>query len=183
MCRAAHEASCFPPRVPSAPSCPSLHYGRVTGVRHLKPAGIRTALDRAAMGGELDGGGIDAYAIAPAHQNAILGATQVGDAHGEPDADRGQRDGKGEGGDIGQHAVPKFVRLFMGPLTAWRVVGLRWRGVRLTTFGLKVLLPRPGVQILPPAGLQSGGSRPKLQHAMFFFNRNGPLILHCRQLR
>ncbi len=49
-------------------------------------------------------------AIVPSHQHTILGSPELGNAHGQPDADRQQRDRKGERGDICQHAMPKIVR-------------------------------------------------------------------------
>ena len=57
-------------------------------------------------------------AVAPSHQHAILGFAQVGDAHGKPDPDRRQCDGKGKGGDVGQHAMAEIVRLFPVALVA-----------------------------------------------------------------
>src|SRR3954466_6350401 len=51
-------------------------------------------------------------AVATAHQDAVLGAAEIGDAHGEPDADRGQCDRERQRRDIGEHAMAEVVRLF-----------------------------------------------------------------------
>ena len=51
--------------------------------------------------------------------------------------------------------------------------------VREMTF----FLPRLRVQVLSPARRQSRVTRPKLQHAVLFFRRDGPLVFHCCQLR
>jgi hypothetical protein len=57
----------------------------------------------------------DLDAIAAPHQDAILGPSQMGNTHGEPNSYRQQRDSKCEGSDVGQHAMSKIVRLF--PIT------------------------------------------------------------------
>lgn len=45
-------------------------------------------------------------AIVTSHQDTILGSPELGNAHGQPDADRQQRDRKGERGYICQHSLP-----------------------------------------------------------------------------
>src|ERR1043166_790905 len=52
----------------------------------------------------------DAGAIAPAHQHAILGLAEIGDAHGQPDPDRGQRYRERECRKVRQHAMTEIVR-------------------------------------------------------------------------
>lgn len=110
----------------------------------------------------------------PAHQHAILGLAQVGDAHGKPDADRRERNGEGEGGDIGEHAVAEIVRFLPGFLVTRKVEArqLGWLGRRIV-----MQLLDDGVT---PQGL---GLRriawPELQHAVLFLRRDGPLNLHC----
>src|ERR1700743_2958705 len=73
----------------------------------------------------------DAHAVAASHQHAILGAAQIGDAHGEPDADRKHRHGEGTGRDVGQHALTEIVRLIARLLIARQVVRLGLGGVVL----------------------------------------------------
>src|SRR3954470_16480354 len=63
--------------------------------------------------------------VAAAHQDAVLGATELGDADGEPDADRGQRDCERKGCDIGEHAVTEVVGLVARPFVTREVVGFR----------------------------------------------------------
>ena len=52
-------------------------------------------------------GNLDAI-VAP-HQDTILGSPQMGNAHGQPYADRQQGDGKCEGGHVCQHPLPIIV--------------------------------------------------------------------------
>ena len=61
-------------------------------------------------------------AVAAAHQHAVLGLAQIGDADRKPDADRGQRDGEGEGRNVCQHAMAKVVRVVPIPLVARQIV-------------------------------------------------------------
>ena len=67
-------------------------------------------------------------AVAAAHQHAILGLAEIGDADREPDADRGQRHGERERCDIGKHAMTEIVGLVAGPLVAGQIIG---RGRRI----------------------------------------------------
>src|SRR3954453_11251014 len=77
-------------------------------------AGLLTARDHGNPG-----------AVPASHQNAILGLAEIGDAHGEPDSDRRQRDREGQRGDIGQHAVTEVLRLVSPPFVAGQVVRYR----------------------------------------------------------
>src|SRR6267143_4200021 len=61
-------------------------------------------------------------AVAAAHQHAILGLAQIGDADRKPDADGGQRHGEGERGDIGEHAMTEIVAFVARPLVAGQIV-------------------------------------------------------------
>ena len=72
----------------------------------------------------------DAGAITPAHQHAILGVAQIGNAHGEPYADCGQGDGKGEGRHVRQHALTKIVWLIPGLFVARQIA---WLSLRVVT--------------------------------------------------
>jgi len=65
----------------------------------------------------------DLDAVAPAHQHAILGPAQMGDADSKPDADRQERQSKCESRNVGQHPVPKIVRFFPVALIAREIVG------------------------------------------------------------
>src|SRR3981081_4639674 len=106
----------------------------------------------------------NARAVAASHQHAILGLAEVGDAHGEPDSDRRQRDRKGERRDVRQHAMTKIVSLVMVALIARQIVRLA-PGVPLT---------RLVTRLSPQARRLSEGARPELEHAMLFF-RSGTL--------
>ena len=57
-------------------------------------------------------------AVAAAHQHAVLGLAQIGDADGKPDADGGQRHGERQRCDIGEHAMTEIVVLVAWPLWA-----------------------------------------------------------------
>src|SRR5665647_3677178 len=94
----------------------------------------------------------NARAIAASHQHAILGFAQIGDAHGKPDSHRRQRNGEGEGRDVGQHAMAKIVRFVPRPLVARKIV-------RLT---VDVLLESRLARIPPPCERVRRGARPKL---------------------
>src|SRR6202022_386150 len=112
-------------------------------------------------------------AIAPPHQHAILGLAQIRNAHGEPDSDGRQRDGKGEGRNVRQHATAKIVRFIPIPLVARQIIRL-WSGI---------LLGSPVARISPPWGRVSQGTWPEFEHPMLIVRRNGPLGFHCCQLR
>ena len=60
----------------------------------------------------------DLDAIVTAHQDAILGSPELGNAHGQPYADRQQRNCKGESGHIRQHSLPIVGGVFAVPLVA-----------------------------------------------------------------
>ena len=97
--------------------------------------------------------------------SAMLMASQIPTA--------GQRDGKGEGRDVGQHAMAKIVRFFPGPLVARQVI-------RLVS---DILLESRLARIAQPSRRARRGARPELEHAVLFFRRDGPLGFHCCQLR
>jgi hypothetical protein len=54
----------------------------------------------------------DLDAIVTSHQDTILGSPQLGNAHGQPYADRQQRDRKGERGHICEHSLPIVASVF-----------------------------------------------------------------------
>jgi len=108
------------------------------------------------------------HAVASPHQHTILGPAQIGNAHGKPDTDRGQRDGKSEGGDIGKHALTEIVR-FVPRTFIPRQVEL---------FGELVLALRQSDGIAVPGRRLRRSSRPELQHAVFFLSHNWSLGLH-----
>ena len=101
-------------------------------------------------------------AVAPAHQDAILGLAEFGNAHGEPDPDRGQCDGEGEGGEVRQHAVTKIVGLLPRPLIARQPVGFL-----------------PGVLLRLAPGWVGRGTRPEPEHAVLVIRTDWPLGFHC----
>ena len=51
-------------------------------------------------------------AIVTSHQDTILGSPELGNAHGQPYANRQQRNRKGESGHICQHSLPIVARVF-----------------------------------------------------------------------
>src|SRR6266480_6890291 len=106
-------------------------------------------------------------AITPPHQHAILGLAHIGDAHGKPYSDRRQRDGKSEGGNVGQHAMTKIVRLFPVALVARP----------------RAFLPSLLSRFFPLTRRAHRGPWPELEHAMLLLRRNWLLGIHCCQLR
>ena len=60
----------------------------------------------------------DLDAIVTSHQDTILGSPKLGNAHGQPYADREQRNRKGESGHIRQHSLPIVGGVFAVPLVA-----------------------------------------------------------------
>ena len=115
----------------------------------------------------------DARAIAASHQHAILALAQVGNAHGEPNSDRGQRDREGEGGDVRQHALAKIVGFIAVPLIARQIIGLVSSD----------LLNRLDVRAWPPAWRLGQAARPEFEHAMLVIRRDRLLVFHGCQLR
>jgi hypothetical protein len=97
-------------------------------------------------------------AIATSHQHAILGFAEVGDAHGEPYPDRGQRDCEGEAGHVRQHAQPKIVRLIARPLISRQIITARM----------------PALIRMSPRRM-SCRARPELEHLVLVFRHNGLL--------
>jgi len=61
-------------------------------------------------------------AIVASHQHTILGSTQMGDTHGQPDTDRQQRQRECESGDIGQHSLSVIVDFFGRALVTRQIV-------------------------------------------------------------
>ncbi len=57
-------------------------------------------------------------AIVTSHHRAILDLAQIGDAHDQPDSNGHQSHREGNGREVGQDAVSKFVGLFPGLLVA-----------------------------------------------------------------
>jgi hypothetical protein len=98
----------------------------------------------------------DLDAVAPAHQYAILGSAQMGNAGGEPDPDRQERYGKCESRNIGQHPVSKIVRLFPVALVAGEIVGY-----------LKLAHGLAANSALTRG--RGHGARPELEHTVLFF--------------
>src|SRR3954471_1977355 len=120
---------------------------------------------------EMRGG--DARAIAPSHQHAVLGFAQIRDAHGEPNSDRYQRDGKSEGCNVRQHAPAKVVRFVPLSLIARQIIRL-----------VRSVVPRSlAAGVFWPAWRVSQGARPEFHHAVLFFGRDGLLGFHWSQLR
>ena len=115
----------------------------------------------------------NARAIAASHQYAILGSAHIGDAHGEPQSDGGQRDGKGERRDIRQHAAAKIVRFAAVPFIARQIVRLLPDVLRWSV----------AARVSPLARWMRQRARPEFEHAMLFFRRNRLLDFHCCQLR
>ena len=111
-------------------------------------------------------------AIVAAHQDAILGPSELGDADGEPDADRQQGDGKSEGGDVGQHSLPIVAGIFTVAFIAREIVG-----------DFELVDKRRKIAAL---GQRGSRTRPELEHAMLFFGRgcdDGLLGSHGCRLR
>src|SRR5947209_16179294 len=104
----------------------------------------------------------DPGAIPPAHQHAILGLAQIGDAHGQPDTDGDQRHGKGEGRHVCQHAMTKIVGFLAGSLVARKIVGL------LPDIARLAVLPRR----------LGHRARPELEYAVLVIRHNWPLAFH-----
>jgi hypothetical protein len=130
----------------------------------------------------------NARAIAAAHQHAVLGGTEIRNAHREPYADGGQRDGKGEGRNVRQHAMTKIVRFFPVALIPRQVIRLL-PGVLLASvflpsvFMRSVLMRSFRAKVSLRTRRPSRATRPEFEHAMLFFRCNGPLGFHLCQLR
>jgi len=127
------------------------HRDRFEGQNRRFRAQLSAARDRRNLG-----------AVAPAHQDAILGFAEFGDAHGKPYSDRGQCDGEGEGGEVRQHAVTKIVRFLPRPLIARQAVGFL-----------------AGVRLRRAAGRVRRGTRPEPEHAVLVIRTDWPLGFHC----
>ena len=118
--------------------------------------------------GALDSRGGNTGAIAAPHQDAVLGLAEVGDADGEPDPDRGQRDGKSERCNVGEHPVAEIVGFVRVPLVAGQIVSLLVRMI------LQILFAR-----LPPRGRRMGQRpRSKFEHTVLIVGWKGLLRFH-----
>ena len=111
-------------------------------------------------------------AIASAHQDAILGFEEIGDAHGEPNPACGQRHGERECCDIGQHTTESCV-FVTRPFVAREVAGRR---PAICGNAHVVAMPRGLV----------GGTRPEFEHHVLVIPWYGPLLygplgFHCRR--
>jgi hypothetical protein len=116
---------------------------------------------------------INASAVAPPRQYAILGFAHIRNAHSKPYSDRHQGDRKSDGGDVRQHAMTKVVRFILGAFIARQVVGLGTDVFRLS-------LP---ARVNLPTLRADRVAWPEFEHPMLFFRRYGPLGLHCCRSR
>ena len=116
---------------------------------------------------------INARAVAPPRQYAILGFAHIRNAHGKPYADRHQGDRKSDGSDVRQHTMAKVVRFIPGAFIARKVIGLG-KGVLRLCLPARVTLPTLRAERV---------AWPEFEHPMLFLRRNGPLGLHCCQSR
>src|ERR1044072_6608430 len=130
-----------------APSSMAAQHGRFWPVfrPNRRPRRLRSALWQR-----------DAGAIPPAHQYAILGLAQIGNAHCKPDPDCSQRDRKRKRRDIRQHAMTKIVRLVPRMRIACEIVRLLPDIDRRSIAAGRALA----------AGGPAHGTRPELEHAM-----------------
>jgi hypothetical protein len=116
---------------------------------------------------------INAGAVAPSRQYAILGFAHVRDAHGKPYSDRHQGDRKSDRSDVRQHAMAKVVRFIPGAFIARQVIGLG-TGVFRLCLPARVTLPTLRADRV---------AWPEFEHPMLFLRRYGPLGFHCCQSR
>jgi hypothetical protein len=116
---------------------------------------------------------INARAVAPPRQYAILGFAHIGNAHGKPYSNRHQGDRKSDGSDVRQHSMAKVVRFILGAFIARQVVGLG-TGVFRLSLPARVTLPTLRADRV---------AWPEFEHPMLFLRRNGPLGFHCCQSR
>jgi len=112
----------------------------------------------------------DARAITPPHQHAILGFAQIRDAHRQPYSDRRQRDSKGKGGHVSQHALAKIIGLIPRLLVARQIVRL---GACVFVEALLARISRR----------TRHGARPEFKNPVLFLRGDGLLGIHCFQLR
>jgi hypothetical protein len=66
---------------------------------------------------------INLDAIVASHQDTILSLAQMGNTHGQPDADRQQGEGECESRNIRQHPLPVIIPVFRDVLVTRQVVG------------------------------------------------------------
>ena len=96
-------------------------------------------------------------AIVASHQDTILGPAQMGNTHGQPDADRQKSDGECAGCDIRQHPLPVIIDFLGDALIARQVVG-----------DLKPMHKR---RLICPLGEGRPGARPEWEHPVLLFLR------------
>ncbi len=116
---------------------------------------------------------INAGAVAPPRQHAILGFAHIRNTYGKPYSDGHQGDHKCDGSDVREHAMAKVVRFIPGAFIARQVIGLG-TGVFRLSLPTRVTLPTRRADRV---------ARPELEHPMLFLRRNGPLGFHCCQSR
>ena len=116
---------------------------------------------------------INARAVAPSGQDAILGLAHIRNAHGKPYSDGHQGDRKRDRSDVRQHAMAKVVRFIPGVFIARQVIGLG-AGVFRLSLPARVTLPTLRADRV---------AWPEFEHPMLFFRRYGPLGFHCCQSR
>ena len=116
---------------------------------------------------------INARAVAPSGQDAILGLAHIRNAHREPYSDGHQGYRKSDGSDVGEHAMAKVVRFVPGTFVARQVIGLGRGDFRLSLPALVSL----------PAQRADRVARPEFEYPMLVIRRNGPLGFHCCQSR
>jgi hypothetical protein len=111
-------------------------------------------------------------AIVASHQDTILGSPELGNADGQPYANRQQRDRKGESGHIRQHSLPIVGGVFAVPLIARQIVG--------------DFEPMDERRVIVALCKGRSRARPELEHAVlvFWWGRcDGSLGFHGCQLR
>jgi hypothetical protein len=161
------------PDPPSGVECP--YIGAPPRVQWRRAGGCGSDIARTGL---LESSGLvmrrrDMRAVTASHQHTILGFTQIRDTHGEPYSNSRQRNRKSQRSQIRQHALAKVVR-FISRLLVTRQVVRVFRSV---------LPERVVAFVTPPVRRMSCSARPKPEHAVLFFRRDGLLVFHCCQLR
>ena len=116
---------------------------------------------------------INARAVAPPRQYAILGFAHIRNAYGKPYADGHQGNRKSDGSDVRQHAMAKVVRFIPGAFIAREVIGLG-TGIFRLSLPARVTLPTLRADRV---------AWPEFEHPTLFLRRNGPLGFHCCRSR
>jgi hypothetical protein len=94
-------------------------------------------------------------AIVASHQDTILSSAEVGDAYGQPYADRQQGHREGESGYVRQHPLPIITRVFAVALVARQIRG--------------DFEPMDKRGVISALGEGRPWAWPKLEHAVLFF--------------